>query len=80
MSKHFLKLSPKFYVPVERNTKPFEVRKNDRDYKVGDILVLGEYSEGEYTGRSMSRKITYILDDNEYCKEGYVILGIAPLS
>ena len=80
MSKHFLKLSPKFYVPVERNIKSFEVRKNDRDYKVGDILVLAEYSEGEYTGRSMSRKITYILNDNEYCKEGYVIFGIAPLS
>jgi hypothetical protein len=29
----------------------------------------------EYTGRIVGANITYILDDPNYCKEGYVIIG-----
>jgi len=72
---HKLKCSPIFFHAVENRRKNFEVRKNDRKFKIGEIVILQEYSEGEYTGESCRRVIHYILDDPEYCKEGYVILG-----
>ena len=42
--KHYLKTWPQFYKEVEAGNKTFELRKNDRDYKVGDVLVLQEYN------------------------------------
>lgn len=41
---HYLKTCPQFYKEVKAGNKTFELRKNDRDYKVGDILVLQEYN------------------------------------
>lgn len=32
---------------------------------------------GRYSGDCLLFKITYILDDKEYCKDGMVILGLA---
>ena len=44
-------------------SKSFEVRINDRDFCVGDYLLLQEYDpETEtFTGRALLRQITYIL-------------------
>lgn len=38
---------------------------------------LRQTNSGAYTGDSLLYKITYILDDPEYCKDGMVILGLA---
>ena len=73
---HYLKTLPKYFVPIERGIKNFEVRFNDRGYKIGDILHLEEFADGEFTGRVITKEICYILDEQEYCKEGYVILGM----
>lgn len=73
---HELKTLPEFFQAVKEKRKPFEVRKNDRNFKVGDSLYLREYTGEEYTGRKLIRIITYILNDSRYVKEGYVILGI----
>lgn len=73
---HELKTLPKYFELVKMGIKNFEVRKNDRDFEVGDLLLLREWS-GEYSGRQRCREIGYILDDESYCKEGYVILGFA---
>ncbi len=73
---HALKTEPKHYAAQKAMIKPFEVRKNDRDFQVGDILALNEWENGKYTGNAVLREITYILDDTEYCKEGFVILGV----
>lgn len=72
---HELKTLPKFFNLVCSDTKNFEVRKDDRDFKEGDKLILKEFDGEKYTGRTAIRTIGYILDDIEYCKEGYVILG-----
>lgn len=74
---HELKILPEYFAPVKSGTKPFEVRWNDRGFRVGDILRLREYKSGAYTGRQIDKKITYLLDDPQYCKEGFVILGWA---
>ena len=73
---HYLKTLPKYFVPIERGIKNFEVRFNDRGYKIGDILHLKEFSDGEFTGRVITKEVCYILDEPEYCKKGYVILGM----
>ena len=76
MTVHELKQQPRYFDCVVDGSKTFEVRKNDRDYKVGDYLLLREWSvAGLYSGRETLVKITYILDSPDYCKEGYVVLG-----
>lgn len=39
---HELKLRKEFFDYVRFGIKKFEIRKDDRDYKVGDTLVLKE--------------------------------------
>lgn len=73
---HYLKILPKYFMDIESGIKTFEIRCNDRGYKVGDILHLQEYCGGEYTGRVIEKEICYMIDSQEYCKEGFVVLGL----
>ena len=73
---HELKICRQHYEDILSNRKKFEVRKNDRNYQVGDFLVLHEFHDGDYTDRCMPLRITYILDDPKYCKQGYVIMSV----
>ncbi|MBQ6552409.1 MAG: DUF3850 domain-containing protein [Clostridia bacterium] len=75
---HDLKISPVCFDAVAQGIKPFEVRKIDRLFSVGDVLRLREWYGNVYTLRTTRKVITYILNDPDYCKEGYVILGLAP--
>ena len=76
---HQLKQASIYFEDVISGKKPFEVRKNDRNFKVGDFLGLNELNpDGIETGRSTLFRVNYILDNPEYCKEGYVVLGIQP--
>ena len=75
---HELKIKPEYFEAVIWLRKRFELRKFDRDFRVGDTLKLREYKDGEYTGRNLQTSIKYILSD---CPEyglmpGYCILGI----
>lgn len=61
--------------------KRFEIRYNDRDYKVGDILELHELTplqgdEATYTGNYIVAKINYILSDFEGLAPGYVAINL----
>lgn len=73
---HNLKILPEHFANVVSGVKTFEVRFNDRDYKVGDLVLLREFDNGEYTGREIVQEICYILDNPSYCKKDFVILGI----
>lgn len=81
---HQLKCAANFFDDVVTGKKTFEVRKNDRDFHVGDYLALNELTPHECnekhehleTGRSAIFYVHYILDDPAYCLPGYVILGI----
>ena len=74
---HELKILPKYFRSVLRGDKTFEVRKNDRNFQVGDKLILKEWENGEYTGNIIEKNVTYILDDSSgYVLDGYVIMGI----
>ncbi|WPH51275.1 DUF3850 domain-containing protein [Enterococcus faecalis] len=71
---HELKILPEYFEAVVSGDKRFEIRKNDRGYKVGDILRLNEYEDGKYTGNFHAAEITYITDYAQ--QDGYVVLGI----
>lgn len=71
-----IKLAAGFYEDVAAERKTFELRKNDRNYRVGDILELMEYMNGRETGRILKAQITYKLEDYTGLVEGYCILGI----
>ena len=77
---HNLKCWPEFFWPVMRGEKPFEIRKNDRDFKVGDCLALREYDPATevYSGLNGLFTITYITDFKQL--EGYVVMSIKPVS
>ena len=73
---HYVKILPEYYIAVDNGTKTFEIRFNDRNYKVGDILHLQEFCGGQYTSRELTKEICYMIDSPDYCKEGFVVLGI----
>lgn len=77
MPTHALKTLPGFFSDIVKGTKTFEVRKNDRNFKMGDKLLLQEFLPDKgYTGEEWEGEITYLLNHPDYCKKGFVIMGI----
>lgn len=66
---HELKSWPQFFNPIITGDRRHELRRNDRDYRVGDSLVLREFdpSRGAYTGRSCTAVVTSITSRDEPC-------------
>ena len=51
MAKHNLKIKSEYFVSIINGNKTAEIRYNDHNYQVGDILVLNEIDEeGNLTG------------------------------
>lgn len=73
---HDVKLGTTFFDDVKTGRKTFELRKNDRGYKEGDTIVLHEYKDGATTGRTITKKIVYMLEDFTGLEDGYCILGL----
>lgn len=73
---HEIKIANCYFEDVKNEIKRFELRKNDRNYKVGDRLKMMEFKDGEYTGRVINAVVTFILKDYEGIKEGYCILSV----
>lgn len=77
---HHIKLGESFFGEVERGEKTFELRKNDRDYKKGDILEMMEFKDGKNTGRTVRVLVTYILTEFAGLEEGYCIMATCLLN
>lgn len=73
---HDVKLGTTFFDDVKTGRKTFELRKNDRGYKEGDTIVMHEYKDGTTTGRTIEKKIVYMLEDFTGLEDGYCILGL----
>lgn len=74
---HDLKILPEYFIAVALDQKTFEIRKNDRGYRVGDCLVLKEWNGQEFTGRNIVRYVSYILYDWQAgLKDGYCIMSL----
>lgn len=77
---HKLKTWPQYFDSVKRGFKTFEIRKNDRDYCPGDMLVLQDWNpETEsYSGDEMTFTVTYVMHGGKFgLADDYVVLGIA---
>lgn len=67
MTIHVLKIEEKYYIDILRGVKTFELRKNDRDYKVGDLIqfeVKQEYIKDIPDVSSLNKGIYYTLQDD----------------
>lgn len=74
---HELKTEPKYFQAVRDGKKLFEIRRNDRNFKVGELLILQEYSRFQgYTGEQTVMVVTYIMSDERYLPPGYVAMSI----
>lgn len=73
--QHELKCWPQFFQATREGTKRFELRRNDRDFRVGDELLLKEWDPKAeygspadntepvgYTGREIKVRVDWIMD------------------
>lgn len=75
---HELKILPEFFDQQLEGIKRFEVRHNDRDYQVGDVLILNEWDGLKYTGRCITVEVTSMLTAEQFdgiIDPMFVILG-----
>lgn len=72
---HELKIYKEYFKEVLNGSKTFEIRKNDRNYRVGDRIVLNELQDDKktYTGRHFKGVITYVTDYAQ--KDGFVVFS-----
>jgi len=76
---HELKILPDYFNAVSEGRKKFELRRNDRGFRVGDRIVLREWTGSGYTGKSVDCRIDYILEGFDGLSPGYAILSITLL-
>lgn len=77
MTTHRLKIQERYADAVLNGTKTFEVRKNDRGYKVGDEIVFVVYPRPQHPLNGAVYRIDYILDDFEGLAQKYVAFAIS---
>ena len=79
--RHELKTEPGPFAAVLDGRKRFEVRRADRPFTDGDVLLLREWSpERGYTGREVRVRITYRVRPGLYgLPPDLCVLGIAPI-
>lgn len=82
MTEHAIKIKEVYFKAVLSGEKTFEIRKNDRDYQVGDIIHFVPVDDecGMIIPHDPNTyKITYIFHGGEYgLEEGYCVFGITP--
>jgi hypothetical protein len=76
---HQLKIWPEPFAAVLSGTKPFEVRVNDRGFKVDDVLVLEEWdpASGKHVGPWAARKVTSIVQGQFGLPPKICVMGLA---
>lgn len=84
MSKHHdLKCHPHFFAAIVAGKKTFEIRRNDRDYRVGDTMTLKEFdpSYGNTGAKAGPFEIVYLMTAEDFpaILPGFVIMGLGGL-
>jgi hypothetical protein len=86
-AEHELKTLAPYWDALQRGEKNFEVRRDDRGFQKGDVLLLHRMRPGrpadydchphDGSKKTLRRKITYILTGGQLGVEpGYVVLGL----
>lgn len=91
MIEHNLKTWPAYFDAIERGDKKFEVRRDDRGFQKGDIVVLQRTREDRpwevdmvyekplksHAKKELRRRIGYVLTGGQFGIEpGYVVLQL----
>ena len=92
MKKHELKCEEPHFSNVVSGKKTAELRLNDRDYQVGDTLVLRQYfpaeepsghgisfGRSEKYGEEYAVTITLVTEYPNALRENWVMLSISPM-
>lgn len=77
---HALKTWPPYFEAIRRGEKTFEVRRNDRDFRLGDKLLLLEFGplSSLFSGREIKVEIKYILTGEEFgISPGFSVIGFS---
>src|SRR5579859_2446416 len=70
MSKtHHLKSWPQFFKPISEGIRTHELRRNDRNFAVGDLLILHEFdpTNQRCTGQECEVQVTSITSFAQPC-------------
>lgn len=76
---HLIKTWTEYFEAVKNGTKTFELRKDDRNYQVGDLLCLMDYDSKKdvFSGERLWKEITYKLEGGNFgLEKGFCVLGI----
>lgn len=81
MKSHTLKTWPSVFAAVESGIKTFEYRRNDRDFAVGDELILEWFDPSPDhvagNGRRLRRRVTYIAHGGQFgIPRGFCVMAI----
>ena len=90
MKVHELKIDTDVFHATLQQRKTYEIRLNDRGYRVGDYLFLRETEfTGEemkdgakliYTGNAIMRLVTHMLESEYGLEQGWCIMSVVPAS
>lgn len=91
-SIHVLKTVDRYWDAVKAGTKTFDVRRNDRAFQTGDVLVLRRTDEkgfsatlpedrtSRFSESDLTVKVSYLLQGGQFGIEpGYCVLGLVPM-
>jgi hypothetical protein len=89
ITTHELKSWTPYFASINEGIAKFDLRWNDRKFRVGDIACFQEFEDtlDIFTGRVCERRITYIvegvgpgsIEPLKGLMRGYVILSLEPL-
>ena len=82
MKTHELKTTAPHFEHVRSGAKRAEIRRDDRGFAVGDVLVLREYDAATdvYSGREVRATVVHVLAGYETLAPGFVMLSVEPQS
>lgn len=77
---HVLKCESEYFQATKNGLKMFEVRRNDRNFKEGDTILLLEVKGDWETSERLKLKITYFLRGGIYgISDSYCVLGLSKI-
>ena len=78
MQTHDLKCWADHFDAILRHEKRFELRKDDRGFRTGDLLALRRYDPLRkcYTGHELLTSVDYVLSGFPGLEPNYIIMSI----
>ena len=77
---HDLKTWPEYFAEIATGNKTFELRKNDRNFEPGDVLILQEWNPEtkDYTGCKITKKVGCLLQGEFGLPDDICVMSLLP--